>query len=440
MNEDLAINEARERLGLRLHAKEVLREGRLVGLEGLTLRAVIPGVRVGDRVVIEGEVKVDAEAVGFNEENVVLMPLGDTRGLGPGDRVRSAGTRTVIGCGPSLLGRVIDASGQPIDGGEKLMQTLTLREVDARPMAAMERGRVGPMMVTGVRVLDGLMSLAKGQRVGLFSAAGVGKTSLLVALARQVSADVVVIGLVGERGREVIELVDALGDIGRARSVIVVATSDAPALVRVRAAQAATTVAEHFRDEGASVLLLVDSLTRVARAQREVGIAAGEPTVRRGLPPSVYAVLPRLIERAGPAAVGAITGVYSVLVEGSDLDEPVADEVRGLLDGHIVLDRAVAERGRFPAVDVGASVSRCMNAVVETEHMKSSRALRAMLSVWESKRELVAMGVFKNGVDARADRAIAKITAIESFLSQEVGARSELAETLAEMQALTKDW
>ncbi|MEZ4411278.1 MAG: EscN/YscN/HrcN family type III secretion system ATPase, partial [Polyangiales bacterium] len=333
---DDPLEAARARLGLTLPTRAVQSEGRLVGMRGLTLRAVIPGVRAGDRVVIDGARPVDAEVVGFDEDHVVLLPLGDTRGLGLDDRVRSAGSRSVIGCSAALLGRVIDASGDALDGAGPIAGTLFLREVDASPPPAMRRGAVGPRVETGVRVIDGLLTLARGQRLGLFAGAGVGKSSLLATLARGFAADVVVVGLVGERGRELREFVDALGPEGMRRAVVVGATSDAPALVRVRAAQAATAVAEHFRDEGRSVLLLVDSLTRVARAQREVGLAAGEPAVRRGLPPSVYATLPRLIERAGPGERGAITAVYTVLVEGGDLDEPVADEVRGLVDGHVV--------------------------------------------------------------------------------------------------------
>jgi len=285
---------------------------------------------------------------------------------------------------------------------------------------------------TGVRVIDGLLTLGEGQRVGLFAGSGVGKSTLLGALARGTEADVVVVALVGERGREVGEFLEhSLGPAGRRKSVVVVATSDAPALERLRAAQVATAYAEHFRDAGARVLLLVDSITRFARAQREVGLAAGEPPVRRGYPPSAFSVLPRLLERSGQSARGSITAIYAVLVEGGDMDEPVADEVRGILDGHVVLARSVGERGRYPAVDVSASLSRVMEAVVGPEHRDAARRLRALVATYEAKRDLVTLGAYSKGADKELDEALSRMPRIEAFLAQDASVQSAFDATVA---------
>jgi FliI/YscN family ATPase len=273
---------------------------------------------------------------------------------------------------------------------------------------------------TGVRALDGFLTFGVGQRVGLFAGSGVGKSTLLGAIARGASADIVVVALVGERGREVTEFLErSLGEAGRRRAVVVVATSDAPAIERLRAAEVATAIAESFRDAGKSVLLLLDSITRVARAQREIGLAAGEPPARRGYPPSVFSFLPRLLERSGQGERGAITAVYTVLVEGSDLDEPIADEVRGILDGHIVLERAIAARGHYPAIDVTRSISRVMDQVVTPEHARAAARLRALLAAYEEKRDLVALGAYTAGSDARLDQALRALPELERFLRQE---------------------
>jgi type III secretion protein N (ATPase) len=294
-------------------------------------------------------------------------------------------------------------------------------------------------MATGVRVLDGLTTFAEGQRIGLFAGSGVGKSTLLGAIARGASADVVVVALVGERGREVGEFLEhSLGAEGRARSVVVAATSDAPALERLRAAQVATAYAEAFRDEGARVLLLVDSVTRFARAQREIGLAAGEPPARRGYPPSVFAMLPRLLERSGQSDRGSITAVYTVLVEGGDMDEPIADEVRGILDGHVVLDRLIASRGRFPAVDVTTSLSRVMDSVVTREHAASARRLRALVATYEAKRDLLAMGAYAKGSDRELDEAVTKMPRIEAFLRQDPREKVALEATLAALAEAVK--
>jgi type III secretion protein N (ATPase) len=287
-----------------------------------------------------------------------------------------------------------------------------------------------------VRAVDGLLTLGVGQRVGLFAGSGVGKSTLLGAIARGTSADVVVVALVGERGREVGDFLEhSLGELGRRRSVVVVATSDAPALERLKAVQVATAIAESFRDAGKSVMLLVDSVTRVARAQREVGLAAGEPPARRGYPPSVFALLPRLLERSGQSDRGAITAIYTVLVEGGDMEEPIADEVRGILDGHIVMDRRVAARGHYPAIDVPASLSRVMDAVVSPGHVAAARKLRALIATYEEKRDLITLGAYAKGSDPRVDRALAALPEIERFLCQNAEASSWDA-TLSELERL----
>jgi type III secretion protein N (ATPase) len=393
--------------------------GRVRAVTGLAIRLVLPGARVGDVVVVRrrGE-PLFGEVVGFDQGEAIAMPLGDLGGVGTDDEVESTGGPLEVGAGPGLLGRVLDGLGRPLDG-QPLPKGLKPVPVDRAPPPALSRHPVNAALGTGVRAIDGLVTLGVGQRVGLFAGSGVGKSTLLGAIARGTSADVVVVALVGERGREVGEFLDqSLGAQGRSRSVVVVSTSDAPALERLRAAQVATAVSESFRDQGASVLLLVDSVTRIARAQREVGLAAGEPPARRGYPPSVFALLPRLLERSGQAERGSITAIYTVLVEGGDMDEPVADEVRGILDGHIVLERRMAARGHYPAIDVTVSLSRVMDAVVTREHALAARHLRSLVAAYEEKRDLLAMGAYARGSDPRVDRAIQAMPAIERFLIQ----------------------
>jgi type III secretion protein N (ATPase) len=381
-----------------------------------------------------------AEIVAFDHGTALALPLGDLNGVGPDDPVEATGGALEVGVGPGLLGRVLDGLGRPLDG-KPLPKGLTLVPVDRSPPPALGRRPVNRAFSTGVRAVDGFLTLGVGQRVGLFAGSGVGKSTLLGALARGAEADCVVVALVGERGREVGEFLDhSLGAEGRARSVMVVATSDAPAVERLRAAQVATAIAESFRDAGKSVLLLVDSVTRVARAQREIGLAAGEPPTRRGYPPSVFSVLPRLLERSGQGENGAITAVYTVLVEGGDLDEPIADEVRGILDGHIVLDRAIAARAHYPAIDVPASVSRVMRAVVTREHAESARALGSLLAAYEQKRDLVTLGAYSRGGDRRLDQAIAALPDLERFLRQDAGERSPFADTERALFALAKKY
>ncbi len=409
--------------------------GRVSSVTGLSLRFTLPGVRVGDvvRVVRRGE-PLACEVVGFDEDAAIAMPLGAMTGVGPDDTVESTGGPWRVRAAPGLLGRVLDGLGQPLDGGPPIEGESI--PVDRDPPPALERRPVARSLATGVRVLDGLLTLGEGQRVGLFAGSGVGKSTLLGAIAQGAEADVVIVALVGERGREVGEFLErSLGPEGRRKSVVVVATSDAAALERIRAAHVATAYAEYFRDRGARALLLVDSVTRFARAVREVGLAAGEPPVRRGYPPSAFAALPRLLERSGQSAHGSITAIYTVLVEGGDMDEPVADEVRGILDGHVVLDRLVAARGRYPAVDVTVSLSRVMDSIVTPEHREAARKLRALIATYEAKRDLVLLGAYAKGTDRELDEAIARMPKIEAFLRQDPRERASLESTVASLVA-----
>ncbi len=412
--------------------------GRVRAIVGMTLRASVPGVRLGEVVEIarrEGPPLL-AEVVGFELDDATLLPLGDPRGTGPDDPVRALGRPASVPASDALLGRVVDALGRPLDGGPAIEGEPQPIDRDAPP--PLSRPRIERAFATGVRAIDGLLTLGEGQRVGLFSGSGVGKSTLLGRIARGADADVIVVGLIGERGREVGELLhDGLGKDGLARSAVVVATSDAPALLRVRAAWTATAIAEHFRDRGQRVLLLMDSVTRFARAAREVGLAAGEPPARRGYPPSVFAELPRLLERSGRSARGTITAVYTVLVEGGDLDEPVADEVRATLDGHLVLDRELAARGRWPAIDPLRSLSRVMDRVTEPAHREAARRTLERLAIYEAKRDLVLLGAYERGADRRLDDALARIDAIESFLRQPREEASPLADTLSQLQTLS---
>jgi len=427
-----------EALKARLSETAALRPvGRVVGVTGLLLRVVLPGARISDVLLIRrrGEPLL-AEVVGFEHGQALAVPLGEPSGVGPDDVVEATGQGLQVSAGAALLGRVLDGLGRPIDG-RPAPTGLTPVPVDRAPPAALARRPVSSPFETGVRAIDGLTTLGTGQRLGLFAGSGVGKSTLLGAIARGASADVVVVALVGERGREVGEFLQhSLGETGRRRSVVVVATSDAPPVERLRAAQVATAIAEHFRDLGKSVLLLVDSITRFARAQREIGLAAGEPPARRGYPPSVFAFLPRLLERSGQGETGAITAIYTVLVEGSDMDEPVADEVRGILDGHIVLDRRLAARGHYPAIDVLQSLSRVMPNVTGRPQQAAAQRARALLAAYEEKRDLIALGAYSKGSDPRLDQAIAAAPDLERFLCQDSGLVEASSSTLQSLKAI----
>jgi type III secretion protein N (ATPase) len=410
--------------------------GRVVEVTGLVVRAAIDGVRVGEAVEIRGvgAAPLEAEVVGFRGGSASLLPLGDAAGVALGAEVVAGGRPSSVGVGPALLGRVLNGLGRPLDGAP-LPARLARWPVDRPPPNPLARPPVRAPLETGVRAVDALLAVGEGQRVGIFAGSGVGKSTLLGQLARGAAADVNVVALVGERGREVREfLEESLGPEGLARSVVVVATSDAPPLVRLRAAHVATAIAEWFADvEGRRVLLLLDSVTRFARAQREVGLAAGEPPARQGYPPSVFAALPRLLERSGPRPRGVITAFYTVLVAGSDLEEPIADEVRGILDGHVVLDRRIAERGRFPAIDPLASLSRLMPRVAVPAQRAHAERARALLAAHERVRDLVTLGAYVPGGDPEADEALARIGALEALLRQDAEERSRRDESLARL-------
>ncbi len=428
-----------EKLKARLSATTtVLAVGRVRAVTGLSLRATLPGARISDVVVIrrKGEPLL-GEIVGFDEGAAVILPLGALVGVGPDDAVESTGAPLEVRASEALLGRVVDGLGRPLDGAP--IEGGQAVPVDRSPPAALGRRPVSRALPTGVRVIDGLLTLGEGQRIGLFAGSGVGKSTLLGAIARGTAADVVIVALVGERGREVGEVLDqSLGVEGRKKSIVVVATSDAPALERLRAAQVATAYAEYFRDRGRSVMLLVDSVTRFARAQREVGLSAGEPPARRGYPPSVFALLPRLLERSGQGERGSITAVYTVLVEGGDMDEPIADEVRGIVDGHVVLDRTVAARGRYPAVDVTVSLSRVMSSIVDKGHGEAARRMRDLVGLYETKRDLILLGAYAKGTDKELDRAIDAMPRIEAFLRQSSEEVAPFAESVQKMGLAVK--
>ncbi len=377
-----------------------------------------------------------AEVVGFRRKTTQLMALGQLDGLRPGMEVMATGRMFSVGVGPQLLGRVINGLGEPIDGKGPILFSET-GNINNDPPNPLDRRRIIEPMMTGIRALDGFKTIGKGQRVGLFSGSGVGKSVLLGMIARNCQSAVNVIALIGERGREVKEFLEKdLGEKGLARSVVVVATSDQPALVRLKAAQVATTAAEYFRDQGSDVMLMMDSSTRLAMAQREIGLAIGEPPSTRGYTPSVFAFLPRLFERAGMGKRGSITAIYTVLVEGDDMDEPIADAVRSVLDGHIVLSRSLAHRNHFPAIDVLQSVSRCMNDVTEKDHRTGIGKLLNAMAIYADAEDMVNLGAYVRGSNPLLDQAIAVHAEIDKFLIQEIEDRSEYSVTLEKLAAL----
>jgi flagellum-specific ATP synthase len=424
-----------ERVRARLAAVETLVvAGKVTRASGIIVEAALPHVAVGTacEIRVSGGRIIPAEVVGFAGPQVLLMPFGDVTGIGEGCPVVPRASAGEIPVGDALLGRVVDAGMQPIDGRGPLAFR-GRAPLHAPPPTAMVRRRISAPLPLGIRAVDALLTCGEGQRMGIFAGPGVGKSVLLGMLAKSASADVIVVGLVGERGREVREFVERdLGPKGLARSAVVVATGDEPPLVRVRAAMAATAIAEHFRAKGKRVLLLVDSLTRVAMAQREIGLAAGEPPTTRGYPPSVFAQLPRLVERAGnDGGPGSITAMYTVLAEGDDLSDPVADAARAALDGHIVLARKLANAGHFPAIDVLASVSRVFTDITPPEHRALARELREVLSAYREAADLVEVGAYVAGTNPRVDRALRCIAAVNATLRQDPEERFTMPETLA---------
>ncbi len=412
--------------------------GKVVQIVGLVIECSGPNVSMGELCYVHshfsGVEPLPAEVVGFREEYVLLMPLGETKGIGPGCQVISAQKVLQVKVGPELLGRVIDGLGNPIDGkGPILCQGEY--PIQADPPAPLERPVIKDSLYVGVRAIDGLITMGQGQRIGIMAGSGVGKSTLLSMIARNTEADISVIALVGERGREVKEFIERdLGEEGLKRSVVVVATSDKPALVRIKGAMTATAIAEYFRDQGRKVVLMMDSVTRFAMAQREVGLTVGEPPATRGYTPSVFALLPRLLERAGTSAKGSITGIYTVLVDGDDMNEPIADAVRSILDGHIVLSRNIAAQNHFPAIDVLASVSRVMSAVVPDDHMAANRKLRALMAVYKEAEDLIHIGAYAKGSSKKIDEAVQKIDAINDFLCQGVFEVQSFEETIKRLE------
>ena len=395
--------------------------GRVTELTGLVVKAAVPGVRVGEVVEIKSRTTrsgLKGEVVGFQGDEVMLMPLGDLSGIGPDCEVIPTGRPLTIKVGDGLLGRVLGGTGIPIDG-RPLPDGLIDWSVDRDCPDPFTRQRIERPLPLGLRCVDGLLTVGEGQRIGLFAGSGVGKSTLLGMIAKNTVSDVSVIALIGERGREVREFIeDSLGAEGLARSVVVCATSDQPSLVRLRAAFVATSIAEYFRDRGGNVLFMLDTVTRLARAQREIGLAIGEPPARQGYPPSVFSMLPKILERTGNSDRGKCTAIYTVLVAGGDMEEPIADEVRGILDGHFILNRALGERNQWPAMDVLASLSRVMSGIVSKEHKQAAGKLRETLATYEKQRDLILLGAYQYGTDPKTDYAIDKYDAIIDFLKQ----------------------
>lgn len=397
------------------------RQGRVVQVIGLAIEAEGLNAETGEMCEIRinhGRPPVVAEVVGFKQDRALLMPLGETAGIQPGTTVTAVHTPFMVPVGRALLGRVIDGLGRPLDGLGPLPGERTVLHENTSPHP-LRRPPISEPLQTGIRAIDGLLTVGKGQRIGIFAGSGVGKSTLLGALARNTTSDVSVIALIGERGREVRDFIEQnLGPEGLARSVVVVSTSDHPPLVRLKGAWTATTIAEWFRDQGLDVTFLMDSVTRFAMAQREVGLAIGEPPAMRAYPPSVFALLPKIMERAGTSESGTITGFYTVLVEGDDLNEPITDTVRSILDGHIVLSRALASENHYPAIDVLASVSRLINDLATPEHLEAAGKLREVLATYERARDLINIGAYAKGSNPQIDRALALLADIKAFLRQ----------------------
>ncbi|HTQ09528.1 MAG TPA: FliI/YscN family ATPase [Fimbriimonadaceae bacterium] len=423
--------------------------GKVAQVVGLVIESIGPDGRIGDLCTIQTgsnpptsqhpNVLLPAEIVGFRGDRVLLMPLGELSGIGPGSLVSNTGACLQVPTGPGLLGRTVDGLGSPIDGLGSIESSRSY-PILASPPNALQRRMIKRPLATGVRAIDGILTLGEGQRMGIFAGSGVGKSTLLGMIARNCEADVNVIALVGERGREVKEFIENdLGPEGLARSVIVCATSDQPALIRIKAALSATAIAESFRDEGKNVLLMMDSVTRFAMAQREVGLAVGEPPSTKGYTPSVFALLPRLMERAGNAERGSITALYTILVEGDDTNEPIADTSRSILDGHIVLNRALTSRGHYPPIDVLQSLSRTMPFVVNLSQIEFARKIREWMAAYSDVEDLVSIGAYKPGTKPIADRAIAKWPAINEFLRQDKAEGTSMSECIERMKELANE-
>lgn len=418
--------------------------GRVTEVTGLVIKAMVPGVKMGEVCMVKtgSEEPIVTEVVGFKDEAVMLMPLGEARGIGPDSEVVPTGRPFEIKCGWGLLGRILDGLGRPIDGGPGIDQIPDLEywSVERECPDPMKRQRVTEWLPFGIRAIDGLLTVGMGQRIGLFAGSGVGKSMLMGQIARNCEAEVVVTCLIGERGREVRDFIEeSLGEEGLKKSVVVVATSNAPSLVRLKSAFVSTAVAEWFRDQGKKVLFMMDSSTRFARAQREIGLAIGEPPARQGYPPSVFFQIPRLMERTGNNETGSISALYTILVQAGDMEEPIADEVRGILDGHIILNRALGARNHWPAIDVLPSLSRVMNGIVAKEHNQAAGRLREVLATYEKQRDLILLGAYQYGTDPKTDYAIDKIEEVESFLKQRLDECDSFDDTIQRLIALFSD-
>ena len=415
--------------------------GKVTQVIGLVIESQGPTVSLGELCYIKSHfpdvLPIPAEVVGFREGYVMLMPVGEMQGIGPGCEVVSAQKTLNVKVGPELLGRVLDGLGNPMDDKGPLL-CKTEYPLQADPPPPLTRPRIKDNLYVGVRAIDGLITMGEGQRIGIMAGSGVGKSTLLSMIARNTEADISIIALVGERGREVRDFIERdLGEEGMKRSVVVVATSDQPALVRIKGAMTATAIAEYFRDQGHKVVLMMDSVTRFAMAQREVGLTIGEPPATRGYTPSVFALLPRLLERAGTSEKGSITGIYTVLVDGDDMNEPIADAVRSILDGHIVLSRKIAAQNHFPAIDIMPSVSRVMNEVVSPEHLKAAQQMRQLMAVYRDAEDLIHIGAYVKGSSAKIDEAVQKIDAINAFLCQGIFEVDSYADTEKKLIAIS---
>ncbi|HBL83412.1 MAG: flagellar protein export ATPase FliI [Clostridiales bacterium GWF2_38_85] len=417
----------------------VITKGKIDKIVGMVIESTGPSVDIGTVCRIynsKNNAYIQAEIVGFKENHVLLMPYDELIGVVKGSIVESTGDVLKVPVGDELIGRVINGFGKPIDGKGEI-QTIKAYPVQGNPSNPFLRPQINETITMGIKAIDSLLTCGKGQRMGIFSGSGVGKSTLMGMISRNIEADVNVIALVGERGREVRGFIEKdLKEAGLKKTVVVVATSDQPAMMRLKCALTATAIAEYFKDQGKDVLLMMDSLTRFAMAQREIGLAVGEPPVARGYTPSLYATLPKLLERTGNFENGSITGIYTVLVEGDDVNEPISDTVRGIIDGHIVLSRVVAMRNHYPAIDVLASISRIMNEIVTPEHMKAASEIRAILSTYYENFDLISIGAYKNGINPKLDYAIKNIDKINEFLKQSIDERFSFNETIKMMNSL----
>lgn len=407
--------------------------GKIEQIVGMTVEASGINCNIGDVCKISvkpGKKYVTAEVVGFKDGKVMLMPYSDMDGIGYGSFVENTGEKLMINVSNSLIGRTVDALGEPLDGKEALSGG-TLYSINGMRSNPLERPPIAKPLEFGVKAIDGMLTIGKGQRMGIFAGSGVGKSTLMGMIARNIKADVNVIALVGERGREVMEFIDRdLGPEGVKRSVLVVATSDQPALMRSKCALTATTIAEYFKDQGKDVLLMMDSLTRYCMTEREIGLSIGEPPVARGYTPSIYASLPKLLERCGNFKTGSITGIFTVLVEGDDSNEPVSDTVRGIIDGHIMLSRKIAMKNHYPAIDITASISRLMSEIVSGEHKANASKIRKIMSLYQENADLISIGAYKTGSNPELDDAIGRMPAINEFLQQPVDVKVEFSDTV----------